>query len=49
MPPGKPINHCAGSQSFPDNYDGEFTRCSECGRKMKLHVNGKLPHHNRRL
>jgi hypothetical protein len=39
---------CEGSQSFPTEYDGEFTRCQYCKRKMKLHVNGKLPNHNER-
>jgi hypothetical protein len=38
---------CSGSMAFPTNYNGEFTRCRECGRKMKLHVNGRVPNHNR--
>jgi hypothetical protein len=37
---------CRGSQRFPTNYDGEFTRCPMCRRKLKLHRNGKVPQHN---
>ncbi|MCP3810797.1 hypothetical protein NLX62_00320 [Mycobacteriaceae bacterium Msp059] len=37
---------CAGSWAFPDNYDGEHTTCSTCGRKLKLHVGGRVPIHN---
>lgn len=37
---------CAGSQAFPTNYDGEFTRCDACGRRLRLHVSGVLPAHN---
>jgi hypothetical protein len=38
---------CAGSMTFPTNYDGETTVCPRCGRRLRLHVNGKLPKHNR--
>ena len=38
---------CAGSMTFPTNYDGETTVCAECGRRLRLHVNGKLPNHHR--
>lgn len=37
---------CQGSQAFPTNYDGETTRCDECGRTLRLHINGRLPRHN---
>jgi hypothetical protein len=33
--------------TFPTNYDGETTVCPQCGRRLRLHVNGKLPKHNR--
>jgi hypothetical protein len=32
--------------TFPTNYDGEYTRCGKCSRKLKLHLNGKVPNHN---
>jgi hypothetical protein len=31
---------------FPTNYNGEYTRCPMCRRKLKLHVNGRVPQHN---
>lgn len=37
---------CKGSRMFPTNYDGEYSRCPMCKRKLKLHVNGRLPQHN---
>lgn len=36
---------CDGSGTFPTTYDGEYTRCEKCGRKLKLHLSGKLPLH----
>lgn len=39
------MNKCPGSQTFPTSYDGSRTKCPECGRTMKLHVNGRLPNH----
>lgn len=38
---------CSASQTLPRNYDGEHVRCHDCGRKLKLHINGKIPNHNR--
>jgi len=37
---------CKGSQRFPTNYDGKYTRCPMCRRRLKLAVNGKVPQHN---
>lgn len=37
---------CLGSQKFPTNYDGRYTRCPVCKRKLKLHINGRVPQHN---
>lgn len=37
---------CLGSQKFPTNYDGTYTKCPACRRKLKLHVNGRIPTHN---
>ena len=38
---------CSGSNTFPDNFDGEFTKCGECGRTMNLSPGGRVPSHNR--
>jgi hypothetical protein len=32
--------------AFPTEYDGKYTRCPYCGRKLHLHKNGRLPNHN---
>lgn len=44
---GEPSNKCPGSMAFPTTYNGEFTRCPKCGRKLKLHINGLIPKHNK--
>ena len=38
--------HCSGSGAFPDNFDGEFTRCGVCRRKLNLDPEGLVPRHN---
>jgi hypothetical protein len=42
-----PRDRCPGSRTHPVDYDGRYTHCPECGRRLRLHVNGKLPEHNR--
>lgn len=37
---------CPGSGAFPGTYDGEFTRCETCGRKLNLDRGGRVPSHN---
>lgn len=39
------MNACTGSGAFPTNYDGETTVCDVCGRRLRLHVGGWVPHH----
>lgn len=39
---------CDGGGAFPDNFDGEFTRCVHCGRKLSLDRGGRVPLHNRK-
>jgi hypothetical protein len=36
---------CDGSNEFPTSFDGEFTTCETCGRKMNLDRDGKVPKH----
>jgi len=40
-------NPCPGSMMFPTSYNGENTRCPMCNRLLKLHVNGRVPNHNK--
>lgn len=39
---------CPAGGSFPDNFDGEFTRCGNCGRRLNLDRGGLVPRHNRK-
>lgn len=39
-------DRCSGSNAFPDNFDGEFTKCGQCGRTMNLDPSGRVPRHN---
>lgn len=44
--PSTQPERCAESGEFPTNYDGEITRCPQCGRKLKLDRGGRVPKHN---
>lgn len=39
---------CDGSGEFPTNFDGEFTRCNTCKRRLKLCPKGLVPKHHRK-
>lgn len=38
---------CAGSRTFPTNYDGTTTTCIECGRTLRLNIGGLVPNHSK--
>lgn len=48
MTPRKLLDPCEGGGAFPDNFDGEFTHCRVCGRKLNLDREGLVSRHNRK-
>jgi len=37
---------CPGSGAYPTNFDGELTRCDQCGRSLTLTRGGLVPGHS---